>query len=441
VPVSRKRKKSRKSRSTTRAGRLRVHPDPVDHPRYELEKALSGLDAYRRDLQARRASLAAAAAGPVVADLAGRAGSRSDPELEDELCARLGEWLAERKGQPVDDYVSPNVLAEAVVIAAAAAVRASLADVSTGSGGGRDSWRVLSSVSRIVHHPLVGKAAAEVEHLRGLPGGHLLPPLPDGPAVAGQALWTRDAYGSRFAIAALFPTSGGGPDRWYLWDIDACGLRAFTVHSGYHPTPERALADWQSGVGHPAAAGTAFTPVDDPRLLADLLPAEEGFLRIGGESADQFAEYHRSRRLAEAVLEAVGPGDAAPRTDLDAATATTRFAAWLKEHRAGQPQPDDLDELVSELADSWLVDGPAALYHTCSPHRVALTVSHVRDYYQHDFAARLTALLPDWIYWLAEHNGTPSELADRCLPYTRGERHRGLGTDDRGPDCFARVTE
>jgi hypothetical protein len=44
-----------------------------------------------------------------------------------------------------------------------------------------------------------------------------------------------------------------------------------------------------------------LAPVDDPRLLAALLPVEMGFMRPGGENAEQLAEYHRSKRLAEAV--------------------------------------------------------------------------------------------------------------------------------------------
>ena len=54
------------------------------------------------------------------------------------------------------------------------------------------------------------------------------------------------------------------------------------------------------------------------------------------------------------------------------------------------------------------------MYPTCSPHRVALTVLHLRNYYQDDFAAQLVALLPDWIRWLATRNGSPPHLTERC---------------------------
>src|SRR5262249_53022394 len=98
---------------------------------------------------------------------------------------------------------------------------------------------------------------------------------------------------SRFGVAVPLRTAGGR-DRWYLWDIDACGHDVFTVHSRYHASADEALADWQAGVGLPAAEGTVFAPVDAPWLLSELLPREQGMMRPGGENAEQYAEYHRS---------------------------------------------------------------------------------------------------------------------------------------------------
>jgi hypothetical protein len=254
-------------------------------------------------------------------------------------------------------------------------------------------------------------------------------------------LWTRDRYGSRFAVAAPISTAGR-PVRWYLWDVDACGHQAFTVHSGFHPTPEAALADWQAAVGQIAATGTALAPVDDPWLLAHLMPAEEGLLRAGGETVEQFAEYFRSKRLGEVVLQAVPWQGARPGDGVDAATAATEFAAWLQGRAADQQEPaEDLDELATELADSWCINGIGAVYATCSPHRVALCVRHVRNYYTDEFADQLVAPLPDWTRWLAARNATPPELADRCLPYALGRPHPQVGRDDNEVDYLARVVE
>lgn len=439
MPVSRKRKKTRKSSRKSRPETYASRGGPGDHQQ-ELAAAIAGLGEYRRQLGERRASLAAAGAESMIAELVGLAATRSDSDLEDELCVRIGARLAELDDAPIDDHVGPNVFAEAVIDAAVQAVGTALAgDV----GGWTHAWRVLTAVAGIVNYPLGERAISSIDDLRARPGGTLLPQTPTGPTITGPVLWTRDAYGSRFGVAAPFRTTDG-PDRWYLWDIDACGHDAFTVHSRYHATPDEALADWQAGVGAPAADGTVFASVDDPGLLDDLMPREQGMMRPGGENVEQFAEYHRSKRLAEAVLDAIEP-DRPHRTsapaDLDRTTAATLFPVWLREHRPDQPRPDDLDELVTELADSWHISGPAGLYHRCSPHRVALAVEHIRGYYQDDLAADLIALLPDWTAWLAERNATPAHLADRCRPHAHGESHKAASADDGTPGYLARTTE
>jgi len=214
------------------------------------------------------------------------------------------------------------------------------------------------------------------------------------------------------------------------------------VHSGYYPSSAAALTSWQTGVGQTSSAGTVLAPVDDPGLLAALLPAEMGFLRPGGENVEQFAEYHRSKRLAEAVKRAVPRPRARSDAGLTAATAAVEFAAWLRARGPGQPEPpENLDELAEELADSWNLNNIDAVYATCSPHRVALCALHLRNYYLHDFADQLVALLPDWTGWLATRHATAPELSDRCLPYAHGRPHPQLGDDDTKVDYLARIIE
>jgi len=413
----------------------------------EFANVWTGVGSLRRHVD-ERPGRAAAAAKALVAELITSAPERLDRELEDELCVRCGTHLWEWAEGPLAERVGPNLFAEAIITAAAAAVHAALRKLSTKPDGWQAPWRVLGVTASIVPYPLSADAAAAIEHLRAVGGGQVLPMTPEGPSVAGPVLWTRDAYGSRFGIVAAFSSVPGESDRWYLWDIDACGYRPFTVHSAYYATPEQALAVWQAGVGELAAADTSFTPVDDPGLLIDLWPTEQGFFRPGGENTSQFAEYHRGMRLAEAASEAVEPLNLSERPpDLDAATAATQFTAWLREHRPGQPQPsdpdnlDNLDNLVTELADSWQINCPAALYPTCSPHRVALTVPHLRNFYLDDFADQLIALLPDWIRWLADRNDTSAELTERCQRYALGKPHADVGTDNGGPNYLARVTE
>lgn len=445
VPVSRKRKKSRKSRTSTPAGARRTWSTaPVSADRPELVSALARLAAGRRELEERRWFVATEAAAALVAGLAEWTTGRGEADLEDELCTRIGAQLVRWDDMPLEESVAPPRFAEAVLAAAEAAVRTAVAEPVAESDGWRARWRVLAAVARILPYPMSEAAAQAVDGLRDGSGGRVLPRAIDHPAVRGQVLWTRDAYGSRFAVTAAFSTPDG-PDRWYLWDIDACGHQAFTVHSGYYPTRESALAAWQAGVGSLAAAETSFIPVDDWLLLVGLLPAEEGFLRSGGEDAGQFAEYHRSKRLAEVAAAAVGSdtraGDRITRASV-VATAADEFIGWLPDHRADLPDPAELAERVTELADSWFsTEEIVALYHTCSPHRVALTVLHLRNYYQDDFAASLIGLLPDWISWLARSNGTPNELVERCRPYALGEVHTDVGSDDSRPNYLARVIE
>jgi predicted nucleic acid-binding protein len=61
-----------------------------------------------------------------------------------------------------------------------------------------------------------------------------------------------------------------------LWDIDACGHQAYTVHSGFNSTPDKALTVWQAGVGEIAAwmrgrdADRQELPEDLDELVAEL---------------------------------------------------------------------------------------------------------------------------------------------------------------------------
>ena len=90
-------------------------------------------------------------------------------------------------------------------------------------------------------------------------------------------------------------------------------------------------------------------------------------MRPGGENVEQFAEYHRGKRLAEAVIdaaEAVRPHRTSVPANPDQTTAETFFLAWLRDHRPDRTRQADLEELVIELADSWHIDSLAGLYHT-----------------------------------------------------------------------------
>ncbi|MDN5747184.1 MAG: hypothetical protein L0H64_01425 [Pseudonocardia sp.] len=444
MPVSKKRKK-KKSRSSGRAsGSYRSQapavPAPVQGDR-EVAQAFQSFTAYRDRVNTQRVARAEAIATELVADLAREVAERPGMIVTDALCERLGTLLDEDQQSGPDERIGPHHLAEAMPAAAEAAVTAALTATTGQAEAWTAPWRVLTALTSVLPYPLPEVVSETIIRLYELPTGRALPAAPAGPEMVGPALWTSDRYGSRFAVTAAI-SAADEPMRWYLWDIDACGHEAFTVHSGYYPSSEAALAAWQTGVGQTASAGTVLTPADDRWLLAPLLPAEMGVIRPGGEGVDQLAEYHRSKRLAEVVGQATPRPDARPETDRTTATAAVEFAAWLRARIPEQHEPpEDLSELVAELVDSWNLNGIDAVFATCSPHRVALCVLHMRNYYLDEDAEQLVALLPEWTRWLAERNATAPELADRCLPYAHGHPHPQVGADDYKIDYLARVIE
>lgn len=209
--------------------------------RHELADAWRELAAYRDRVSARRDSLAAAAAEDLVADLVRLVADQPDMIVEDALCVRLGTLLGEAEQAAVDDRPGPHDMAEAVVAA-------------TGDADAwRAPWRVLTAVAGILPYPGSEVAIDAIARLRDTVGRRVLPATPPGPAVTGPVLWTRDRYGSRVAVTAPI-TTADEPARWYLWDIDACGHEAFTVHSGFYPTQDAAF-DRMAGRGRPDRRG------------------------------------------------------------------------------------------------------------------------------------------------------------------------------------------
>jgi hypothetical protein len=438
VPVSRKRKKKRPTRPAQRSGVTRLATGPGSDG---MRNAIGTLLADRRGLGTHRESLAAKAAENLVPELVELAATTHGADLEDELCERLGARMLTLDREKLGDHVGPTMFLEAILSVATQAVLGGIDQEDPEPVDWQGPWNLLVTLGRIAPYPLNEQVVDAVKELRAAPGGRALPVLPDGPRVAGTVLWTRDVYGSRFGVVAPISTPDG-PDRWYLWDIDACGFQPFTVHAAYLPGPDQALARWRANVGELAGGDAALAPVADGRLLSELLPAEEGILRLGGEGEAQMVEYHRSKRLADEVRQVVGMvAPAEPADPLNATKAGAEFADWRTANRPDAPQPPDFDEVLQELADSWSSGGPEALYHTCSPHRVASVIPHIRDYYLDDFAAQILSLLPDWTAWLAERNGTPTHLADRCLPFVDGESHPAVHNDRGELDYFAPVIE
>jgi hypothetical protein len=437
VPVSRKRKK--KSRPVRRSPRqpIAVTPDTAS-----VVSAFDELLGYRRGLATHRAALAGDSAGAMVDALIAVAPERSDDALEDDFCVRYGAAMVQFEGGAVEDLVNPEDLVAALLSAIdqrfqeATKTRADIAALQ----------RLLGVVVGVLPVPLSDSA-------RHLVSAHLDVPTAQrvsrGRAVTGPVLWARDVYGSRWAVVAPF-TSVDGPDRWYLWDVDTCGYEVLTVHSGFHPSAESAMAAWRESVGPAAAGEPVLSAVDDSETLGALLRGEVEGIRIGGENEEQYAEFLRSRRLGRTAREAVRRVRGRASVWLTAADAKARFAQRLRQigYHGGivgegeDAGPVDADELAAELADSWSPHDHPALYPFCSPHKVAVAVLHLRDFFTEDFAAELVAVLPEWIRFLAEHTAMPAELTERCLAYASGElQFPGVFDDRGGSNPMARVTE
>jgi hypothetical protein len=396
---------------------------------------------YRRRLDEHRTALAADSAAPMVDALIAAAPGWSDDDLEDDFCVRFGAAMAQYEDGALEDRVNPDDFVRAVL----SVLDQRLHKAEESDGDVAVVQRLLAVVAGTLPAPLSESARDLVaEHL----DDDVAQQVTRGRAVTGPALWARDGYGSRWAVVAPF-ASADGSGRWYLWDVDACGYEVVTVHSGFHPSAEAALAGWQQAVG-PSAAGATLTPADDTETLDALLAGEVEGIRPGGEDQAQYAEFLRSRRLGRTVRQAAGQARGRTLARLSADTAAERFARRLRQlGHHDRPAGDESDQgpagasdLAAEMAESWPPREHPSLYPYCSPHKVAAAVLHLRDFYKDDFAAELVAVLPEWIRLLAEHTGMTADLAERCLAYASGELQFPGLLDERGqPNLLARVTE
>ncbi|MEV0850374.1 hypothetical protein AB0J21_31680 [Streptomyces sp. NPDC049954] len=471
MAVSKSRKKSKKpaktgaSRSGNPALRAAAAQEAAAVPAQRHEPFVDGLfggfSEQRRRLDAQRERRAGREAAVVIESLLQL--TTSPRATEDALCLRMGELLSherplERSQRPDDvdplqrygpEHLLP-VLTNALVGRAAASAEAPRQE--------RESLhRLLVAAARISATPVPDGLVLAIGRLARSLDAAVGPHTPDALKCEpqGAALWCRDGYGTRFAITAPFTDPDGGPDRWYLWDVDACTTDAFTVGSGYFPDPATALTAWRDGAGQEATHADEFTPVTDRFLAARLLPSPPDFLHPGGEDEHQFAEFHRCRRLAAELRNSPHIGKATstpPPAGLDAWA--EEFAAWRAEHRGGrsaipdghpiteEDQPPSERELYEDLARSWHIDGFPELAYACSPHRLSYAAASIRDYYTDPYSSLIVGLLPDVAAWLTGRAALPAHLAERS--HATAAALAGARGADLAPDedsMLARVAE
>lgn len=350
MPVPKSRSRGKKSRSTRSA----AHRTRDQRSSASFSPGLPlGLFQIDPEISARRERLARRTAQeelPALLDVVGR--YASDPgEREDRLCARLGELMHRCDADGASDpdrsrYLEPDRVLSAVTAAVIEALGApgevpQTADFEPG-GALAAPWRLWEVLREIAPDAQAHALYGLEEELRS----RLAAPLPESStrrALADSLLWACDGYRSRFLITAAFERAG--QVRSYAWDVDACGYEAVTVAAGFFSSSESAFEQWRSAVGADATATSALAPVEDDaqrRLVAALLPDVEGFGRMGGESVEQMAEYHRSRRLAQSLRATPGLAQASPASEDDPRPElqqrhATRFADWLA---ARKPERD-----------------------------------------------------------------------------------------------------
>jgi hypothetical protein len=272
-------------------------------------------------------------------------------------------------------------------------------------------------------------AVAELEKATALlssPQRALVSPVTfpvSGPRPAGVPLIARDAYGSRFLVAAPFGYEADVPDHWYAWDVDTCWVLS-VVAAGTFGSAEEALAEWRAAVG--TAAGSELSPAD-PVLLSKLLgpclltgPFSE--MLTGNEPRELIRELYRMRRRARALAAASGTAEEAPASEAQpdqASGAPKEFRAWYRTRHPGAPK--GIAATAESIIEAWGPGSPIdeREFYACSPFRVAMTAHLIGDGYEPALASRAIRLLPEWTQWCAEQSGLPGRLTAPSIAAAR----------------------
>lgn len=262
---------------------------------------------------------------------------------------------------------------------------------------------------------------------------------------AGTPLVTRDAYGSRFLLAAPFaygspdPARGETSTHWYAWDVDACWIDE-VVAAGTFGSAAAALTEWRGAVG-PRAAGAELAECP-PDLAVRLLrqPLETGpFAEYvkGDEPAELMREYYRQRRRAREVYASVTGGrPAEPAFVVDMDAARDEFLEWYAERHGREAVTGGMAEAVDTITDQWGphkdVDDPG--FFACSPHRIETAARLIRNGHYGAHATPAIRLLPEWTRWCAERGGIGADAAALAVEAARAVAAALSGVSAAVPD-------
>ncbi|MBO0801538.1 MAG: hypothetical protein J2P25_00470 [Nocardiopsaceae bacterium] len=275
-------------------------------------------------------------------------------------------------------------------------------------------------------------------------------PVPEA-RPAGTPLVARDAYGSRFLIAAPFAYSGppsgetadgetaGGDaiaDHWYAWDVDMCWID-MVVAAGVFRSEAEALSEWRSAVGAIAASSqrSACEPPVAKWLLGSYLKGSVfGDMQQGNEPEELLREVFRSRRRAEILAGAGLAGDPDADQDPGSGPGRDRFLkqnpSWARKIRnefrkwhAGRygRRVAEVSQTAETIIDKWGPHDPfdERSFFACSPHRIEKAAVLIGDGFFDDYAARAFRVLPDWVRWCAERSEISGEAAERSFAVAR----------------------
>jgi hypothetical protein len=268
--------------------------------------------------------------------------------------------------------------------------------------------------------------AAVVRAKHGLTGEAVT--AADPARLAGEPVFARDAYGSRFLLAAPFGYGQDEPDHWYAWDIDVCG-HDVVVGAGVFGSAKEALEEWRDAVGT-AASGAVLAACPEqaiPVLLDSCL--DTGLypdLVDGGESRELVRELHRMRQRAHALAWHAGFSAGDP---YDYSPDYHAFQAWY----AGRHDavPGDFGDTVAAVISDW---GPreypdAESFYACSPHRIKDTAALLRDQYIPEYANAALLVLPEWVEWCVSRVSLDEVFGARSRAAARAES-MALASDD-----------
>ena len=188
-------------------------------------------------------------------------------------------------------------------------------------------------------------------------------PVP-GARPVGAPLVARDAYGSRFLVAAPFGYEADVPDHWYAWDVDACWFLSVVAAGTF------------------GSAEASFGPADGASASADEASGDVA-------QSDHLADQHKA------------------------------FRAWYRKRHPGAPKGigATAEIIMAEWGGGQPVDEGS--FYACSPFRVAMTAHLIGDNYESAYANRAIRLLPEWVEWCTQQSRVPDELAAPSIALAR----------------------